>query len=60
MVVDGVNGLVVPAGDTDALAQALDRVAGDQVFAQQLRENILVRTPVPSYADVARRLISAS
>jgi glycosyltransferase involved in cell wall biosynthesis len=57
MVVDGVNGLVVPPGDVDALARALDRIAGDRAFAAELRRSCVERTRVPSYADVARRLV---
>jgi glycosyltransferase involved in cell wall biosynthesis len=57
MVIDGVNGLVVPPGDADALAQALDRVVGDRGFAQELRRSSRERTRVPTYADVAQRLI---
>jgi glycosyltransferase involved in cell wall biosynthesis len=58
MVVDGVNGLVVPSGDVDALAQAIDRVAGDQAFTRQLRQNILKGAPISSYGDIARHLIA--
>jgi glycosyltransferase involved in cell wall biosynthesis len=57
MVVDGVNGLVVPPGDADALARAVDRISGNKAFAQQLRRGCVERTRVPSYSDVARRLI---
>jgi glycosyltransferase involved in cell wall biosynthesis len=39
LVRDGENGLIVPAGDTGALAAALDRLAGDP----QLRERMGVR-----------------
>jgi glycosyltransferase involved in cell wall biosynthesis len=57
MVVDGVNGLVIPAGDADALAAAVDRVAGDPELAAELRRNCVERTRVPSYGEIARRLI---
>jgi glycosyltransferase involved in cell wall biosynthesis len=57
MVIDGVNGLVVPPGDVDALARALDRVAGDRGFAHELRRSSRERTRVPTYAEIAQRLI---
>jgi glycosyltransferase involved in cell wall biosynthesis len=57
LVADGENGLVVPPGDSEGLARALDRIACDQAFAGRLRRNCLTVTEVPSYGDVARRLI---
>jgi glycosyltransferase involved in cell wall biosynthesis len=36
LVRDGVNGLVVPAGDSTALAQALIRLAGDRELRARL------------------------
>jgi glycosyltransferase involved in cell wall biosynthesis len=36
VVEDGVNGLLVPAGDTEALAAALARLAGDPATREQL------------------------
>ena len=36
---DGVNGLLVPMKDADALAGAMERVAGDPDLAQKLSEN---------------------
>ena len=57
LVVDGVNGLVVPPGDAGALAAALDRIAGDRTFASELRRNCVEHTRVQSYCDVAQRLV---
>lgn len=39
MIDDGVNGLLVPVGDVDALNEAMSRVAEDDVFARKLAEN---------------------
>jgi glycosyltransferase involved in cell wall biosynthesis len=36
LVIDGVNGLLVPAGDADALAQALHRMLVDRELAARL------------------------
>jgi hypothetical protein len=36
---DGVEGLMVPVGDADALAKALQRLIGDQALRQQLGAN---------------------
>ena len=36
IVVDGETGLLVPPGDVDALAAALDRVLSDPAFAERL------------------------
>lgn len=33
---DGVNGLIIPAGDQKALEQAMDRLLGDSAYAQKL------------------------
>jgi glycosyltransferase involved in cell wall biosynthesis len=58
LVIDGMNGLVVPPGDAGALAAAIDRITKDPAFALRLRRNCLERTHVQSYAEVARRLIA--
>jgi glycosyltransferase involved in cell wall biosynthesis len=36
LITDGVDGLLVPPGDPDALAAALQRILRDRAFAQQL------------------------
>jgi glycosyltransferase involved in cell wall biosynthesis len=33
---DGVNGLIIPAGDTAALTKAMDRLLGDPAYREQL------------------------
>ena len=33
---DGVNGLIIPAGEQAALTRAMDRLLGDPAYAQQL------------------------
>jgi glycosyltransferase involved in cell wall biosynthesis len=39
LVEDGINGLLVPAGDVSALAQALDRLLADSALRQRLTAN---------------------
>jgi len=41
IVKDGVNGLLVPVGNPEALADALDRLADDPTFFQQLQAGAL-------------------
>jgi glycosyltransferase involved in cell wall biosynthesis len=36
LIEDGVNGLLIPVGDTEALGSALKRLAGDPEFARRL------------------------
>lgn len=38
-VTDGVSGLLIPPNDVIAMTHAIDRVAADETFAQQLGEN---------------------
>jgi glycosyltransferase involved in cell wall biosynthesis len=40
LVTHEVNGLLFPVGDVDALARALQRVAGDRGLLQKLRDGI--------------------
>ncbi|HEY6332469.1 MAG TPA: glycosyltransferase, partial [Blastocatellia bacterium] len=39
LIVDGYNGLLIPAGDSRALAEAIDRLAGDQSLRSELGEH---------------------
>ncbi len=57
MITDGVNGLLVPPGDPDALARAIDRVVGDPSVYERLLAGV-ARTEIPSYADLARKIIA--
>lgn len=36
LMTDGVNGLIIPVGDQKALEEAMDRLLGDPVYAQEL------------------------
>lgn len=36
LIEDGTNGLLVPVGDTQAMANAIDRLLGDGVYAKQM------------------------
>lgn len=36
LIEDGTNGLLVPVGDTQAMARAIDRLLGDGAYAKQL------------------------
>jgi glycosyltransferase involved in cell wall biosynthesis len=62
LVADGVNGLLVPAGDTDALADALVRLLSDRALAERLAEGARrsaegwLQTP-EQYAERVRRLV---
>jgi glycosyltransferase involved in cell wall biosynthesis len=62
LVVDGVNGLLVPPGDNGALADALVRVLSDRELAERLADGARrsaeqwLQTP-EQYADHVRRLV---
>jgi glycosyltransferase involved in cell wall biosynthesis len=61
---DGVNGLVVEAGDTDALAAAIERFFADGELAARLRENapssVADYAPDRVYSRLERILVSAA
>lgn len=50
VVDDGVNGLVVPAGDADSLAVALGRLAADRALVDRLRA-AEAAAPIREFAD---------
>jgi glycosyltransferase involved in cell wall biosynthesis len=54
LVTDGVDGLLVPPGDPDALAVALSRLAADRELVARLRAGI---RPTRTLADLADDLI---
>ena len=39
LIRDGENGLLVPKGDVDALAEAMERVLSDEMLAKTLGDN---------------------
>lgn len=67
LVREGLEGLLVPADDADALAAALGRVGGDAPLRQRLgdaahhrvREDFSLDAAAAAYADLYRRLVSA-
>jgi glycosyltransferase involved in cell wall biosynthesis len=62
LVQDGRNGLLVPPGDTGALAAAIERVVSDRALAERLASGAResgerwVATP-EEYADSVRRVV---
>ena len=65
LVEDGVNGFLVPAGDEEALRDALRRLAGDAAFraaaGDRSRELVARLTPeawADAVASLARRVAS--
>jgi glycosyltransferase involved in cell wall biosynthesis len=56
MITDGEHGRLVPPGDPDALAAAIDDVLGAPGPYRAMREAVRA-VRVPTYADLARRLL---
>ena len=55
MIENGVNGLLVPVGDVDALSKAMCRIAGDDEFARRLAKNAHeIRVKYPAEAIASR------
>jgi glycosyltransferase involved in cell wall biosynthesis len=57
IVLDGVNGCLVPPGDAGRLAETLDRLRRDDALYRRLRANCLA-TDVPTYRGLAGRLLA--
>lgn len=57
-VVDGVNGLVA-APSPEALGRALQRIAGDPVWARRMGHNAFRRATTRTWADVIATLVAA-
>ena len=55
MIEDGRSGLLVPDGDTDALARALLAVIGDETLRRQLGQGAAARASDFSMDAVGRR-----
>jgi len=51
VVVSGVNGLIVPAGDVDLLADAMRAVVDDRDFLQHLRKGCAAPVAIRSLSD---------
>ncbi len=55
VITDGENGLLVPSGDPAALAAAIQRVLGDKVLAEHLRDGAGVRSKDFSWETLVNR-----
>ncbi|RDW20754.1 glycosyltransferase [Oceanobacillus chungangensis] len=55
MIENEVNGLLVPVGDVEAIARAMDRIAVNQEFARNLSENALLIRKSHSSTKIANR-----
>jgi glycosyltransferase involved in cell wall biosynthesis len=58
IVTDGVNGLLYPPGDVDALAAALRRLRDDDVLRSELAASALTRAQAFSPAAAADLVMS--
>lgn len=52
------NGILVPQGDSDKLASAIDQLLGDPVFYEKIQKGA-EETCVPTYSDVAKKLVQS-
>lgn len=56
MIRNNQNGILVPKGDSDKLASAIDQLLGDPVFYKEIQKGA-EETCVPTYSDVAKKLV---
>jgi glycosyltransferase involved in cell wall biosynthesis len=57
IVRSGVNGLLIPPGDSGALVAALDLLVTDRALHAAIKRNIAA-TPLPTYKDLVNQLIT--
>ena len=57
---DGVNGLLVPMKDAQALAAAMERVAGDPALARKLSQNARKIRQECTVEKIADRFLEAA
>ena len=57
---DGVNGLLVPVGDKDAMAKAMERIALDGDFAERLSVNAAKIREKYSMENIAKQFLEAA
>jgi len=55
VVIDGVNGVIVEAGDAQVIADAIDRLAGDREQLERLRSSIAPPLSMPAHAEATLR-----
>lgn len=54
IIEDGINGLLVPVGDAEALCEAMKKIADDSAFAERLSENAVKVRDKFAISEVAR------
>jgi glycosyltransferase involved in cell wall biosynthesis len=59
VVVDGVHGVLVPPGDPDALAEAVDRLLRDVELRERLRAAARARVQLFDAREKVRRVYDA-